>query len=118
MQNFRNLDIWKHAHEIALDVYHISAKFPKEEQFGITSQLRRASTSIGANIAEGAGRRTDNDFRQFLYNAMGSLKECDNFLTLAKDLNYLPKSDYDMLAERIDHLGKMLTNFIKSINES
>lgn len=115
MFDFRNLDMWKLAHDITLDVYSVTQKFPKEEQFGITNQMRRAACSIGANIAEGAGRRTNADFKQFLHTSSGSLKELDNFIILTRDLKYLSDADYKELTEKTDHLGRMLTNFIKTL---
>lgn len=114
MLDFKQLKIWKLAHELTLEIYHITASFPKAEFFGLINQLRRAASSVGANIAEGCGRRTENDFRLFLHHAQGSIKEVENFILLARDLNYITDSDYNSMAEKVDHLGKMLTNFIKS----
>ena len=86
MQDFRNLKVWDKAHTLTLDVYKTSKSFPREEMYGLTSQIRRASVSIGANIAEGACRRGDVDFARFLQIAAGSASELDYHLLLSRDL--------------------------------
>lgn len=117
MQDFKNLQIWKMAFDLNKEMYNITVKFPKEEAYGLTSQLRRASVSISSNIAEGCGRRTDRDFISFLYNAMGSLKEVENLILIAKDLGYLSQSDFIKLDEDLDKLGRTLFNFIRGREE-
>ncbi len=94
MQNFRNLKVWEKAHIPTLDIYQSSKSFPREEIYGLTSQVRRASSSIGANIAEGSCRRGDTDFARFLQIAMGSASELEYHLLLAHDLNMLREPDY------------------------
>ncbi len=98
MQNFRNLKVWERAHALTLDVYQSSKLFPREEMYGLTSQMRRASASIGANIAEGSCRRGDIDFARFLQIAAGSASELEYHLLLAHDLNLLQKPDYERLS--------------------
>ncbi len=93
MQEFRNLKVWEKAHALTLDVYKASRSFPREEMYGLTSQMRRASVSIGANIAEGACRRGDVDFARFLQMAAGSASEVEYHLLLARDLNLLEASE-------------------------
>ena len=90
MKNFRELKVWEKAHLLTIDIYRITATFPKEEMYGLTSQIRRASSSIPANIAEGCGRGSDNDFRRFLQIAMGSASELEYHLLLAHDLERIP----------------------------
>jgi four helix bundle protein len=87
VQNFRNLKVWEKAHTLTLDIYQSSKSFPREEIYGLNSQMRRASSSIGANIAEGSCRRGDMDFARFLQIAMGSASESEYHLLLARDLN-------------------------------
>ena len=92
MRDYKKIKAWELAHELVLSVYRSTAHFPSSEQFGVTSQLRRAASSVPANIAEGSGRTTDKDFLRFLDIALGSLKETEYFLLLSKELNYLKKS--------------------------
>ncbi|MEP7235030.1 MAG: four helix bundle protein, partial [Ignavibacteriota bacterium] len=89
MQNFRTLKVWEKSHQLTLDIYAATQSFPKAEVFGLVSQLRRASTSIGSNIAEGCGRGTDPDFRRMLQIAYGSASETDYQIVLSKDLGYI-----------------------------
>jgi len=117
MQDFKNLQIWKMAFDFNKEIYNISVKFPKEEAYGLTSQLRRASVSISSNMAKGCGRKTDKDFINFLYMSMGSLKEVENILMIAKDLGYISQSDFIKLDEDMDKLGKTLYNFIRGREE-
>lgn len=115
MQDFKNLKVWKESYDFAIEMYKITSKFPLNEQYGLTQQLRRASTSISANIAEGTGRGSNPDFLRFLYNALGSVKECENFLMMSKDLGYLSTSEFGELNSRSEKIGKMLNSLIKSI---
>ncbi|MBI5066478.1 four helix bundle protein [Candidatus Woesearchaeota archaeon] len=114
-QNFKDLQIWKLSFDFASQVYKVTFKFPKDEMYGMTSQLRRAALSISNNIAEGCGRRTNADFCQFLYNSMGSVKECENLLLFAKEQNYLTAEEFANLMNKTDEIGKKLTNFIKAV---
>ena len=97
MQNFRNLRVWQKAHQLTLAVYRGSRTFPKDELYGIVSQLRRCAASIGANIAEGCCRKGDIEMRRFLQIAMGSASELEYHLLLARDLGYFRLSDYEPL---------------------
>ena len=97
MQSFRNLKVWDKAHLLTLNVYKSSKAFPREEQYGLTSQMRRSSASIGANIAEGACRKGDGEFGRFLQIAMGSASELEYHLLLARDLKLLQTADYQRL---------------------
>lgn len=116
-QNHKELKVYQEAFELAEAVYRVTANFPKEEVYGLSSQLKRAASSIGANIAEGCGRNTPKDFANFLHIAMGSVKECEHFLDLAQSLNYSSTEDHQKLSERLDKIGKMLANFIKKVKE-
>jgi four helix bundle protein len=89
MRNFKELKVWQKARVLVKDVHRISAKFPNEEKFGITQQLRNAALSISNNIAEGCGRRTDADFKRFIDIACGSATETENMIYLALDLNFI-----------------------------
>src|SRR5438046_9158958 len=94
VQSFRNLKVWDKAHVLTLDVYKSSNAFPRDELYGLTSQMRRASASIGANIAEGTCRQSDGEFRRFLHIAIGSASELEYNLLLARHLHILPSNDY------------------------
>ena len=116
-QDHKKLDVYNKAFEFTKDIYRATASFPKEEIYGVTNQLRRASSSIGANIAEGSGRSTNKDFASFLHNSMGSIKECEHFLYLSKDLNYLSSHKYEELKNNLESIGKMLNKFIQKVRE-
>lgn len=109
MQDFRQLKVWKKAHALALDVYKASRVFPREEMYGLTSQMRRAAVSIGANIAEGACRGGDLDFARFLQIAFGSASELEYHCLLANDLHVLKYVDYQRLTEETTEVKRMLS---------
>ncbi len=111
-----NLEVWKVAHQLVLDVYKISNKFPQSEQFGLTSQLRRSVVSVPTNIVEGNARQYKKEFIQFLYVAKGSLVETNYHLFLAKDLGYISEVDYEELFELCSRVKMMLHKLIKSLN--
>lgn len=115
VRDFKKLDVYNIAHAFVLNIYKATKTFPKSEIYGITNQLRRASTSITANIAEGSGRGTDNEFARFLFIALGSVKECEQFLMLCKDLGYLSDSQHNSLDTQINQIGGKLNNFIKTL---
>lgn len=94
LKNFRDLEVWKHAHSLTLEAYRQTKTFPSDERFGLTSQIRRRAASIPANIAEGCGRRGDAEFHRFLQIAMGSASELEYHLLLAKDLEYFDSKIY------------------------
>jgi four helix bundle protein len=112
MGDYRKLQVWERAHRLTLDVYEVTGNFPKGEQYGLTSQLRRASASISANIAEGCGRKGDAELARFLTIAMCSANELDHHLPLARDLGYLQSSVYEHLAIAVQGVAKMLATFI------
>ena len=108
MKSFEELDAWEKAHGMVLAVYRASGTFPKEERFGVVAQLRRAASSVPANIAEGFGRRSTKDFLRYLEIAGGSLEETRYFLRLSKDLNYLKDEEFKALRAMCDEAGRLL----------
>ena len=115
MKDFKDLKVWKRSHDLTLSVYKATATFPREELYGLTSQIRRASASIPTNIAEGCGRNTDNELARFLEIAMGSASELEYLLRLSNDLNFLDKAKSDELATEVIEIKKMLASFIRNI---
>lgn len=118
MHNYKKLEIYQEAKEIALDLYKITGSFPFEEKFGITQQIRRAATSIGANIAEGAGRNGNKDFARFLYNSFGSVNELDYFMDIANELSYLKTEQFIRMQERLSRLGKKIYQLISHLKNN
>jgi four helix bundle protein len=115
LKDFRNLKVWAKAHEMTLAAYKATARFPREELFGLTSQIRRCSSSIGANIAEGCGKRGNGECQRFLQIASGSASESEQHLLLARDLNFLISADYQDLQMRLTELRKMLTALLQKV---
>lgn len=115
MQDFRKLKVWQKAHELVLGVYRSTAGYPKEELFGLTSQTRRAASSIPTNIAEGCGRGSDADFARFLWMANGSACELDYHLLLARDLELLNVERSQELAAKLDEVKRMLAGLIATV---
>jgi len=115
VKSFRDLEVWKRAHRVVLDVYRLSNPFPRSEQFGVVSQLRRAAYSIPANIAEGFGRRSTKELLQFLAIANGSLEELRYFLLLSQDLRYLFPVDHEKLEGDLKAVAQMLEALAKSL---
>ncbi len=115
MQSFRKLKVWEKAHAVTLGVYNASRSFPKDELYGLTSQMRRAASSIGANIAEGSCRKGDCEFGRFLQIAMGSASELEYHLLLAHDLQILQLLDYERLSSGVVEVKCMLASLIRSL---
>jgi len=118
IRDFTDLEIYTLALDLAALIYKLTNKFPDKEKFGITNQLRRASSSVGANIAEGFGRYHRKDFTKFLYNARGSLNETKHFLLLSKELKYIKNPELSKFDYNIKNLGIKINNLIKSINQT
>lgn len=116
MKNYKELVVWRKAHEMTLDVYAATQAFPREELYGLTSQLRRSAASIGANIAEGSGRRSDGEICRFLQIARGSASETEYHILLARDLKFLREEDFGKLSNQADELQRMLTALIQSLH--
>jgi four helix bundle protein len=108
VQHFANLVVWQRAHSFVLEVYRRTAAFPREERYGLTSQLRRAAASVAANIAEGAKRRSETEFARHLNIAEASLAESAYFVLLARDLGYLPSAAAASLESEADEIARML----------
>jgi len=117
MQDFRNFSVWKKAHALTLLLYKNTSKFPKDELFGLTSQIRRCSASIGANIAEGSGRKGHANFHRFLQIATGSANELEYHLILSRDLGFLNEAEHAELSSRCIEVRRMLLSLINRVNE-
>jgi len=115
MKDFKKLKVWGKAHHLTLKVYKATAVFPREELYGLTSQMRRSSASIPTNIAEGCGRNTDSELARFLEIAMGSASELEYLFLLSNDLNLLERSDFEVLTSKVIEIKQMLASFIKRL---
>lgn len=115
IKNFKDLKIWKLGKEIVMDVYSTTAGFPRQENYGLVSQLKRAAVSIPSNIAEGFNRERNKDYRRFLFIALGSSAELETQVEIAFDLGYLPELEKANIAEKIDHENRMLWSMIKRL---
>jgi four helix bundle protein len=118
MQDYKKLMVWKKSYSLALAVYQTTALFPKEEIYGLTSQSRRASVSIPANIAEGCGREGNAELVRYLQIAQGSASELETHLMLAVDLKYCSKTTYETLQNQLIQIRKMLTSLIQKLKTS
>jgi len=116
MRDFRTLKVWEKAHTLTLALYQATATFPQTQRFELTSQMRRASLSIPANIAEGCGRSGQAEFAHFLNIAMGSATELQYHLLLARDLNLLNKQNYGTLEQQVTEVKRMLTSLMQRLN--
>ena len=114
INNFKELRIWKIAIELVKKIYKVSAKFPKEELYGLTSQMRRSAVSIPSNVAEGFRRQHNNEFKQFLYISFGSCAELETQLIIARELGYIESSQASKLSESLDYICRMTSNLIKT----
>ena len=116
MRDFHNYKVWEKGHQFAVNIYKRTKLFPKEELFGITSQIRRAATSIPFNIAEGCGRRSDSEFAHFLNIAAGSASEVEEELLLSYDLEFMDKTSYQRLNKEINDIKAMLNKLIETLH--
>ena len=116
MKDFRQLKVWDKAHALTLQVYRVTAQFPREELFGITSQVRRCSASVAANIAEGCGRTGNGDFHRFLSIAAGSAVELEYFLLLAHDLTLMKPQAYEGVQKDVVELQRMLASLARKVD--
>jgi four helix bundle protein len=114
-RTFEELEVWQKAHKVVLHVYHMTGKFPREELFGLSSQLRRAMVSVPANIAEGVVKRGKGDKIRFYNIAQGSLEECRYYFRFAKDLNYADTSE---LSRDLDEVSRMLEGYVGALQRS
>jgi four helix bundle protein len=116
MKDFRDLDVWRKAHHATLDIYRATADFPKEELYGLTSQMRRSCASNPANIAEGCGRRGNGEFHRFLQIAMGSASEFEYHLLLSHDLGFIEVKRFQTLTSQVQEIKKMLASLIRRVD--
>jgi len=116
MKDFRDLKVWEKAHALTLYCYQATKPFPREEIFGLVSQIRRASSSIPANIAEGCGRRGNAELHRFLQIAMGSARELEYHLLLSRDLGHLSVEKYQGMQPQIEEVKKMLASLIRKVD--
>jgi four helix bundle protein len=114
VQDFRNLDVWNKAHKITLETYRLTESFPKSEVFGLSSQVRRAASSIPTNLAEGCGR-TQPEFGRFVQIAFGSACEVEYQLLLARDIGFLPSQSYESINADVIEVKRMLNSLLKRI---
>ena len=117
MHNYRELRIWQRSMDFVVKVYEISANFPKEERFGLTSQLRSCAVSVPSNISEGAGRGTNKQFKRFLEISMGSINEAQTQIELAYRVNYISKEVHDILVDEALQIYKMILGFYNSLKD-
>ena len=115
MSDYKKLKVWEDAHQLTVDVYNITKRFPNNEQYGLTSQIRRSASSIPTNIVEGCGQLDNGNLIRFLGIAKGSAFETEYQLLLAKDLNYITNEEYTILVEKVKYIIRRLNNLIKSL---
>ncbi|PYV65740.1 MAG: four helix bundle protein [Acidobacteria bacterium] len=116
LRSYQELIGWKKGIELVTDVYRLTQKFPKQEIYGLTSQIRRAAVSIPSNIAEGQGRMSRGEFKQFLGHARGSVFELESQVLILRNLAYLNMEEGESLLERIAELGRVLNGLLKSLD--
>jgi len=115
MKPHQNLEVWKKSFEFVKQMYSLTAVFPPEEKYGLTSQIRRASVSIPVNIAEGSARRSDKELMQFLYISLGSASEVDTLLLLSRDLGFIEPMICESAISELDSICKLLIGFINMV---
>ena len=116
MKDFRQLKVWEKAHHLTLALYHVTTAFPREEMYGLTSQMRRAASSIPSNIAEGCGREGDAELSRFCTIARSSASELEYQLLLARDLKLIQPNEYEQLAQQTIEIKRMLTVLVQKLN--
>ena len=117
MRPHEKLDVWNRSVDFVVTIYRITDPFPREERFGLTSQIKRAAVSVPANIAEGAARTSPKEFLHFLSNAQGSASELETELLIARRLGYLNEKDYFKLRAALNDIGKMLAGLITRLKD-
>jgi four helix bundle protein len=118
VKSFKELQVWRKAHELTIVIYGTTRNFPREELLGLTSQMRRSAASIAANIAEGCGRRSDGEMVRFLQIARGSAAELEYHALLARDLHLIREPDYRNLSRQADELQRMLTALMRKFQSA
>jgi len=117
VKDFKELRVWQKAHSLALEVYKATRSLPRDEIYGLTSQIRRAAVSVGANIAEGCGRRSDGEFARFLQIARGSASELEYHLLFARDLKLITNDSHKDFEKKLVEVQRMLTSLVMSVAE-
>lgn len=117
MKDFRDLMVWQKAHQLTLMAYRCTINFPREEVYGLTSQIRRCAASIAANIAEGCGKRGNAEFQRFLGISTGSASELEYHFLLARDLKLLDESDYARLNAGVVEIKRMLASLVRKVEQ-
>ncbi len=117
MHNYKKLNVYNMAYELTKEIYAITKNWPDEEKFTLVTQIRRSAHSVNSNICEGVSRHGVADCIRFIYNAYASLQETENHLLLACDMGYISKEEYLRFCEKIDHLSRMIRNFISTLKE-
>ena len=115
LKNYKELNVWQKSYELCLKIYKMTAKFPNEERYGLTSQIRRSAVSIPSNIAEGYGRKTTLDYIRMLYISYGSVCELETQILLAGDLGFIEKGEWGTAIKDIAEIERMLKSLIKSL---
>ena len=115
IRTYRDLDIWKAGIELVKDIYQLTEQFPKQEVYGLVSQMRRAGVSIPSNVAEGFRRYYSKEYKQFLYTSLGSCAELETQTTIARELNYITEDKEAIILEKLDHICRMIANLLKKL---
>lgn len=118
MHNFKELAIWQKGMNVAMECYKITNQFPKDEQFNLTNQLRRAAVSVPSNISEGSSRKSDKDFNRFLHISLGSLFELETQLILSEKLGYIKGPTFNKMENQISELQRMIYGFSNKISDN
>ncbi|MGH9875067.1 MAG: four helix bundle protein [Pyrinomonadaceae bacterium] len=116
MRPHQRLEAWSKSIEPVTDVYRSSDHFPKEERYGLTGQIRRAAVSIPANLAEGAGRRSQKEFAHFLSNSQGSASELETELIIANRLGYIDEATFAKLIDQLERIGRLITGLVRHVS--
>jgi four helix bundle protein len=116
MRAFSNLSIWQKSHELALKIYTVTKSFPKDEIFGLTSQMRRSASSVPTNIAEGCGRSTNPQLKRFLDYSIGSASELEYQIILSKELSYIPANTFTELEQMVTEVRKMIHAYRRTLD--
>ena len=115
--SFAKLDVWKESFDFALEIYRLTSSFPVEERYALTSQLKRAASSVPANISEGKGSESDKEFCRFLFIARGSLEESKCHLMMARELDYINHKDFEYIEKKVEKIGTMLNKLINYLTK-
>ena len=118
MKDYKKLEVWQISKDLVIDLYRITKEFPKEEIFGLTSQIRRAAVSISANLAEGNGRNGDLELKRFLNIAFGSASELETLIIIVFELKYINEQDYKVIISKLESIQKMLSAFINKLQSN